>query len=157
MELLDAARRPPAPALTKRDVASSLATLESEAASAAEKARVVRDIGPDLVALLCLPWGRLRDPWFNLTRSDLTDEFRRRSETLDTMLFVTGLTGGRLEIAPAESTAVLSRADLQRVIDELAKIPRPEDAHLAREYDHFRELVDFARSNPDFALVVMSY
>jgi hypothetical protein len=150
-------RGPPAPVLTRGDIAEALATLESSSVPTSEKARVVQHIAPELMEILCLPWGRMPDPWFNLTRSDLTERLTDRSEVLGTMLFGIGLSGGTLEISPGASAHVMSRADVARVSAELAKIPRPEgNEELARDDAQLRQLVEFVMANPEFALVKIS-
>jgi hypothetical protein len=147
---------PTQPPLIKREILDALRLLESDTATATEKIRIVREIGPELAEQLCKPWTRVRNPSFNLTRSDLTD-ILKSSDELDPMLSGIGLTGGRLEVTRAGDALVFSRTDLERLVAELAKVRRPlATIRLEHECGHFRELVDLALSTPDYALVLTS-
>ncbi|HET8542189.1 MAG TPA: hypothetical protein VFL83_20090 [Anaeromyxobacter sp.] len=149
---------PPAPSLTRRRIAEAVATLASSDVPRAEKVRLAREIGPRVAEVVCLPWGRVRNPAFNLTRSELAVELKDASDELDGMLVGLGLTGGALEVFPAELAEVMSRADVERFARELARFPRrPAGDALARDDETLRELLDFVRANPDFSLAVTSY
>lgn len=112
-------------------------------------------VGPGLVETLGLVWDRGVRPGQNLGRTALVQHLYQHSAWIrEALTFERVVTSGALEVPIGQSSEWVARENVERLRDELARMPRPIDAEAAADFDNLRELVALMLSEPRFALVL---